>query len=124
MQGRPPDGESALRVLARLAPVAAGTWGLAGVAAGTALWRLTWEVDTVRALALSLSTALAVRHVVNPLPPRMPVNHCVDAEACQQLTRNRIQKHIAPPAAESTARMMRASLENLSKTLDVLPGCV
>jgi hypothetical protein len=59
-QGVDSDGECEMQVLARLAPVVAGGWGIAGVAAGTALRRLKWEVGAVSAISTSLSTAVPV----------------------------------------------------------------
>ena len=52
--------ESEVREIARTAPLMAAGWGIAGIAAGTAWWRLRWEVGAVTAISRTLPTALPV----------------------------------------------------------------
>lgn len=55
------DAECEVRVLARMAPVVAAGWGIAGVAAGTAWWRLRWEVGAVKEIRIPTTLPVCVR---------------------------------------------------------------
>ena len=86
-----------LRALTCVAPCVAGSWALAGLAAGTAWGRLSWELDAIAALSAQLALVPHAR-----LAASLPAS--------------------CAPALGLAAELLRASGAHLAAALQMLPG--
>jgi hypothetical protein len=105
------EEDKGLGALVYFAPAVAGSWGLAGVAAGTAWWRLPWESALIEALT-SLQYASIAPSLSFPFP------HIASLSLFPAFS----SKLCASRAVLAMTKFLMLSLRHVTAALEIVPG--